>query len=89
MLLDLGQPTKVNKAVLELGSKQLDVTVYAAPNGTLDGAREIGSKTGATGTVTLTAPSDLPKSDYVIVWFTSLAPDGGRYRASLDEITLS
>jgi hypothetical protein len=38
--------------------------------------------------VTLTGPKDLPKTDYVIVWFTSLAPDGGRFRASLDEITL-
>jgi hypothetical protein len=89
VLLDLGQPTQVTKAVLELGSKNLDVTVYAAPDGTLDGAREIGSKVGATGTVTLDAPKDLPKTDYVIVWFTSLAADGGRYRASLDEITLS
>ena len=34
-------------------------------------------------------PKDLPKTDYVIVWFTSLAPDGSRFRASLDEITLS
>lgn len=89
VLLDLGQPTQVTKAVLELGSKNLDVTVYAAPGGTLDGATEIGSKDGATGTVTLTGPKDLPKTDYVIVWFTSLAPDGGRFRASLDEITLS
>ena len=89
VLLDLGQPTQVTKAVLELGSKNLDVTVYAAPDGTLDGAREIGSKSGATGTVTLDAPKGLPKTDYVIVWFTSLAADGGRYRASLDEITLS
>ncbi len=89
VLLDLGQPTQVSKAVLELGSKNLDVTVYAAPDGTLDGAREIGSRNGATGTVTLEAPKDLPKTDYVIVWFTSLAADGGRYRASLDEITLS
>jgi eukaryotic-like serine/threonine-protein kinase len=88
VLLDLGQPTQVTEAVLELGSKNLDVTVYAAPDGTLDGATEIGSKDGATGTVTLTGPKDLPKTDYVIVWFTSLAPDGGRFRASLDEITL-
>ena len=42
VLLDLGQPTQVTKAVLELGSKNLDVTVYAAPDGTLDGATEIG-----------------------------------------------
>ena len=89
VLLDLGQPTQVTKAVLELGSKNLDVTVYAAPDGTLDGATEIGSKSGATGTVTLTGPNNLPKTDYVIVWFTSLAPDGSRFRASLDEITLS
>ena len=88
VLLDLGQPTQVTQAVLELGSKNLDVTVYASPDGTLDGATEIGSKDGATGTVTLTGPKDLPKTDYVIVWFTSLAPDGSRFRASLDEITL-
>jgi hypothetical protein len=31
----------------------------------------------------------MPAAQYVIVWVTRLAPDGGRFRATISEITLS
>jgi hypothetical protein len=89
VLLDLGQPTSVNQATLTLGAGPLDVTVYAAPSASLDGATVIGTATAASGQVQVKAASTMPKAQYVIVWFTKLAPDAGRFRASMSEIALS
>jgi len=87
--LDLGQSTAVNQVTIDLGNGPVDLTVYAATKDSLDGATVIGSTTDATGHVQIKATSALPKTQYVIVWFTKLAPDGGRFRASISEIALS
>jgi hypothetical protein len=89
VLLDLGQPTSVSQVTLDLGQGPLDVTAYAATNASLEGATVIGSASAASGRVQLKAADTVPQSQYVIVWFTRLAPDGGRFRASLAEIALS
>ena len=87
--LDLGQPTAVSQVTIDLGNGPVDLTVYAATKNSLDGATVIGSTTDATGHVQIKATSAMPKTQYVIVWFTKLAPDGGRFRASISEIALS
>ena len=87
--LDLGQPTSVNQVTIDLGIGPVDVTVYAATKDSLDGATVIGAATDATGRIQLKATSAMPKTQYVIVWFTKLAPDGGRFRASIAEIALT
>ena len=87
--LDLGQPTSVNQVTIDLGNGPVDLTVYAATTGSLEGATVIGSVTAATGQVQLKATGAIPQTQYVIVWFTKLAPDGGRFRASISEIALS
>ena len=87
--LDLGQPTSVNQVTIDLGNGPVDVTVYAATKDSLDGATVIGAATDATGRVQIKAAAPMPKTQYVIVWFTKLAPDGGRFRASISEIALS
>jgi len=87
--LDLGQPTSVNQVTIVLGNGPVDVTVYAATKDSLDGATAIGTATGATGQIVLKAATAMPSTQYVIVWFTKLAPDGGRFRASISEIALS
>ncbi|MEO6145382.1 MAG: protein kinase family protein [Dermatophilaceae bacterium] len=87
--LDLGQPTSVNQVTIDLGNGPVDVTVYAATADSLEGATVIGSAKGATGQVQLKATEAMPQTQYVIVWFTKLAPDGGRFRASISEIALS
>jgi len=89
VLLDLGQPTSVNQVTIDLGFGPVDVTVYAATTGSLDGATVIGTANAATGRIQLKAASAMPKAQYVIVWFTKLAPDAGRFRASIAEIALS
>ena len=87
--LDLGQPTSVNQVTIDLGNGPVDLTVYAATKDSLDGATVIGTATNATGKVQIKAATPMPKTQYVIVWFTKLAPDGGRFRASISEIALS
>ncbi len=87
--LDLGQPTSVNQVTIDLGNGPVDVTVYAATTDSLQGATVIGSAKAATGQIQLKATAPMPQTQYVIVWFTTLAPDGGRFRAAISEIALS
>jgi len=89
VLLDLGQPTSVNQVTIDLGAGPVDVTVYSATKKSLDGATAIGAASAATGRIQLKAANAMPAAQYVIVWFTKLAPDGGRFRASISEIALS
>jgi len=87
--LDLGQPTSVNHVTIDLGAGPADVTVYAATMDSLEGATVIGAASAASGRIQLDAASAMPQAQYVIVWVTKLAPDGGRFRASISEIALS
>jgi hypothetical protein len=89
LLLDLGQPTSVHQVTLDLPSDPADITVYAATDRSLEGATKLGSADGASGQVKVEAGQAMPQAQYVIVWFTSLAPDGGQYRASVAEVALS
>jgi hypothetical protein len=89
VLLDLGQPTSVNQVAIDLAKGPVDLTVYAATTPGLDGATVIGSATAASGHVELKAASTMPRAQYVIVWFTKLAPDAPWFRASISEIVLS
>jgi hypothetical protein len=89
VLLDLGQPTSVSQVTIDLGPGPLDVTAYAATNASLDGAAVIGSVSSASGQIQLKAATAVPQAQYLIVWFTRLAPDGGKFRASISEIALN
>jgi len=89
VLLDLGQPTSVHQVTIDLGIGPVDLTVYAAEGNSLDGATVIGTATAATGQIQVKAVDTMPRAQYVIVWFTKLAQDGARYRASVSEIALS
>ena len=89
VILDLGQPTSVNHVTIDLGIGPVDLTVYAATGARLEGATVIGTASAASGRIKLDATSVMPQAQYLIVWFTKLAPDGGRFRASISEIALS
>ena len=89
LLLDLGQPTSVHQVTLDLVGGPVDVTVYAATSPSIQGAAVIGTASAATGRVELKAATTLPESQFVIVWFTSLAPDGGQFGASVAEVALN
>ncbi|NMM23632.1 MAG: hypothetical protein HHJ11_09070 [Phycicoccus sp.] len=89
VLLDLGQPTSVNQVAIDLAKGPVDLTVYASTTPGLEGATVIGTATAASGHVELKAASTMPQAQYVIVWFTKLAPDGPWFHASISEIALS
>ena len=89
LLLDLGQPTSVHRVTIDLANGPLDVTVYAASGPSLQGAAVIGQSSAASGQIQLTATTTMAPSQYVIVWFTSLAPYGGQFGASVQEIALN
>lgn len=89
LLLKLGQPTSVHKVAISLANGPVNLTVYAASSPTLQAATVLGSTTGASGQVQVQAAHVMAKSQYVIIWFTLLAPDGGHYGASVQEIALS
>lgn len=87
VILDLGSGVTPRKVDLVLQS-QSDVSIYLSAQRSLDGARKVGEKAGANGTVSFTI--DEPKqAQYLIVWFTLLSRDtDGFYRASLGEVTV-
>lgn len=89
LLLNLGQPTSVHQATISLANGPLDVTVFAASSPNLQGATVLGKVTGASGQVRLKAATVMPQSQYIIVWFTSLAPYGRQFGASVSEIALN
>ncbi len=89
LILDLGQPRSVHKVTIDLANGPLDVTVYAATGPNLQGATVIGTAGAATGRVELKASKVMPESQFIIVWFTALAPDGGQFGASISEIALN
>ena len=89
LLLDLGQPTSVHRVTIDLANGPLDVTAYAATGPSLQGATVIGTASAASGRIQLRAATTMPESQFVIVWFTSLAPYGGQFGASVQEIALN
>jgi eukaryotic-like serine/threonine-protein kinase len=89
VVLDLGQPTAVRQVTIDLGSGPVDLTVYAGPDPSLDGATVIGTAKGASGRIQLKPETTKPPGQYLIVWFTSLAPDKDQFRASISEIALN
>jgi hypothetical protein len=90
LLLDLGQPTSVHDVTVDLANGPVDVTVYVATSPSLAGATSvIGSVSAATGRIQLKAAVAMPESQFVIVWFSSLAPLDGKFGASISEIALN
>jgi hypothetical protein len=85
VLVDLGQPRKVSTVSLVLPTAS-DLTVYVSSKPSLDGAIPLGTSSGKSGAVTVTAPSPAT-GQYLIVWFTKISQaSGGRFRATLAEV---
>ena len=89
LLLDLGQPTTVHQVTINLANGPADLTVYSASSPSLAGATVIGSASAATGQVQIKAATTMPASQYIIVWFTSLASLQGQFGNSISEIALT
>jgi hypothetical protein len=89
LLLDLGQPTDVHQVAFTTRGAA-DVTVYVGDQTRVDGATPIGSVSQVDGDATVTVPNNgAVKGRYVILWFTTLGPDGeGHFRAQVAEASV-
>ncbi len=90
LLLDLGSAVDVHQVTFTLVGAA-DVSVYVATQPKVDGATQIGAVSGQDGPSTVTvAGGGAAKGRYVIVWFTTLGPDGeGHFRAQVAEAGVS
>lgn len=87
-LVDLGEVREVGAVELDMGLAGADVTVLVSegrPDGDpTDGGTVLGTAEGTDGTTRVGGES--VSGRWVAVWFTQLAPDGGRYRAEVAEV---
>lgn len=96
LLLDLGSDQRVGSVDLMLTGVPTTLSIYAAPEGTVDMPADVGSMTDL-GTLTADQPAttfrlDTPvRTRYLVVWLTRLpaVPDApNRYRGQVDEVTV-
>ena len=90
LLLDLGSSVDVHQVAFTLVGAA-DVSVYVGDQQSVDGAKQIGAVRGQDGASTVTvAGGGAAKGRYVILWFTTLGPDGeGHFRAQVAEVSVS
>ncbi len=89
LLLDLGQPSDVHQVDFTTRGAA-DVTVYVGNQPKVDGATAVGSVSQKDGPSTVSvADGKAVQGRYVILWFTTLGPDGeGHFRAQVAEVTV-
>ena len=80
--------TRLSSVTLELGQTPQSATLYVGNSPQdLSTATRIGAVEEGSGQVTLQV-TDAPPAEYVYVWFTKAAQEGGNWRVSLYEIGL-
>ncbi len=91
LLLDLGRPQEVSSVQVTVQGSPTSFEVLAAPEGGgapptgVDGLRRVATAKGVGGATDLKL--DRPVTTrYLVVWLTSLPPDGGNYRGRIAEI---
>ncbi len=89
LVLDLSTSATIREVDLTIPVAQ-DVTVFAANAESLEGAQQIGSVSGQSGTVTLKAPGGLKPATKILVWVTKPAPAEApdHFRAQISEVTV-
>ncbi len=89
LVLDLSASATIREVDLTLPVAQ-DVTVLAANEESLEGAQEIGSVSGESGTITLKAPDGLQPATKILVWVTKPAPAEApnHFRAQVSEVAV-
>lgn len=89
VIIDLGQPAKVNEVKLNLPDAA-DFTVYLAEQASVQGATALGTSAGKKGALTIASQDTEASGQYVIVWFTKVSQvSDGRFRATLAEVSLN
>jgi len=88
LVLDLGKPTKISAVTVRTqGATGLQVRTADQQGGTVDDYARMAEASDVDGNAVLRPKGDLT-ARYVLVWLTSLPPDGGRYRGRITEITV-
>lgn len=85
LILDLGSRAQVRSVSVDLAGHagaSFAVRVTDDPGGEY---RTLGTVSGAEPTAEVRSP-DSARGRYVVLWFTSLPPDGGKYRAYVSEV---
>ncbi|MGZ4436338.1 MAG: protein kinase family protein [Nocardioidaceae bacterium] len=92
LLLDLGKPTDVSKVTVTLQGTPTSLSLLAAPPGSgrptsVNGLTKVDSVDGAGTTATLQAAKPV-KTQYLVVWLTSLPAASGGYQGRVAEISV-
>ena len=88
LLLDMGRTVTVTSVRLSLGTPGASLELRAGDRPVAAGLRTVATSAGAGGTVELALTSPA-RARYLLIWFTSLPPDGaGTYQASVYQIAV-
>ncbi len=88
LVVDLGPNKKPQAVQLDI-PQTVDLEVYLGPDAGLEGAKKVGEKADAKGSVEFAVPDDVA-GQYIIIWYTGLhADDQGKRRAWLDEVVVT
>ncbi|HEY7486392.1 MAG TPA: protein kinase family protein [Streptosporangiaceae bacterium] len=88
LLLDMGKTVRVSDVKVTLpGATGSVLQLRVGDSANLGSLRLAAKSTNTDGTITF-HPSSAPRGRYVLLWFTRLAPDGGRYRGEISDVVI-
>jgi hypothetical protein len=88
LLLDMGRPVRVSEVKVTVpGQPGAALQLRVGQTRSLSGLRAVARWPAATGTTTL-RPSRAATGRYVLLWFTKLASDGGRFRGKISDVVI-
>jgi hypothetical protein len=88
LALRLEQPAVLHGVQLEVEGKGGHVEVRVGPSADVTASKVVASQDLSGGGTTLTVTGAAP-AQYVILWFTSLPKDGGKFRIEVSEVRLT
>ncbi len=88
LLLDMGKKVQVADVVVSLrDTKGSSLELKVGDSAKLSSLKTVASKSGATGSVTLT-PDKSPTGRYVLIWFTRLPTFEGQFRGTIYDVVV-
>jgi serine/threonine protein kinase len=89
LLLDMGRQVRVTEVRVSLPGPTGSVLQLRAGDSSdgIGAAAPVARSTDSSGTITF-RPSGAVRARYLLLWFTKLAPDGGRYRGKISDVVV-
>ncbi|ETK35034.1 protein kinase family protein [Microbispora sp. ATCC PTA-5024] len=88
LILDMGKPVPIANVVVALGDTPgATVQLKVGDSQELSSLKTVADAQNASGSTTLT-PSKSVTGQYVLIWFTRLAPYKGQYRGTIYDVTV-